>query len=126
MEKAVLVISCTTTFSQNYTINFAAEMEAATGIESQPIYAFSLHEAYPNPFNPSTTISFNLSRPGYTTVKVFNAAGQKVDDLFTGNLQAGEKQILWKPSGISGGIYFIAVTTPQGTKTNESSFVKII
>ncbi len=123
-DKAVLVTTCTSTFSREFLFDFAVEMETTINVAEAPVYAFELHKAYPNPFNPSTTISFSLSRAENVSVSVFNSSGQKVDDLFAGYMTAGEKRIFWKPSQLAGGVYFAAVTTSRGTKTTKMLMLK--
>ncbi len=58
------------------------------GNESLPV-GFSLDKNYPNPFNPSTTISFSLAEPSPVKLTVFNMLGQEVATLIDGYLQAG-------------------------------------
>ncbi|MFA6472370.1 MAG: hypothetical protein WCU00_10055, partial [Candidatus Latescibacterota bacterium] len=53
----------------------------AVGVADAAPAAFSVTQNVPNPFNPSTTISFNLAKAGKVTVDVFNISGQKVDTL---------------------------------------------
>jgi hypothetical protein len=54
-----------------------------------------LHSNYPNPFNPSTTISFELPRHDHVTLDVFNVLGQRVKTLLDVTLPAGSHQIEW-------------------------------
>lgn len=124
-NRAVLVTSCTKTSGVRYDYSFEAEViKGEVGVEEEPLYAFDVHGTYPNPFNPSTTLSFSLPESGEVTVQVFNALGQKVDDLFTGRLTAGEKRLFWQPSGLSGGLYLIRITTPWGMKTVKTLLLK--
>ena len=59
--------------------------------------------AYPNPFNPSTTISFNLPRKGHLHLKVYNLRGQLVKTLVDEPLEAGSGQVVWNGDDQSGG-----------------------
>ena len=71
-----------------------------------------LHSNYPNPFNPSTTISFSVPQTSpFVTLKIFNIKGQKVKTLYKGKAEEGKHTITWngedennKP--VSSGIYF--------------------
>ncbi len=123
-DRAVLITTCTNTNSSFYQYTFEAEMKKPSEVDSQPLYTFALKKPYPNPFNPSTTISFNLPQSGMVTVRAYNAQGQKVADIFDGNLSSGEKRILWKPLNLGGGVYFITVNTPHEVKTEKVLLLK--
>ena len=123
-EQAVLVTSCTNTTGSNYRYIFETEITSSPHVDTVPLHSFIVHSPYPNPFNPSTTISFTLPESGHAQVRVFNITGQKVADLFDGQLSAGEKRILWKPENLAGGIYLVRVDTPSGSKTTKLLFMK--
>ena len=124
-EKVILVTSCTNTNGQTYNYLFeTAITECCPGVEEEPLYAFLVHGTFPNPFNPLTTVSFTLPESGTVSIQVYNAIGQKVEDLFEGFLDAGEKQLVWKPSHLSGGVYLIHIKTPLGSKTTKTLFLK--
>ncbi len=80
-----------------------------------------LLEAYPNPFNPSTTLRFDLNRSGKVTILIYDILGQKVRELFSGRLQAGRHEMKW--DGLSGegvpvgsGIFFVQLHMENGQK----------
>ncbi len=124
-DKAVLVVSCTSTRGYNHSFSYETEIVYNTGIRSANPHEFAVRGVYPNPFNPSTSVDFSISEPGRVSVSVFNAAGQKIDSLFDGDLAAGDKRLLWKPdTGLAGGVYFITVETPRGVKTAKALFLK--
>jgi len=88
-----------------------------------------LGSAYPNPFNPSTTISFGLNESGSVNVKVYNARGQLVDTLVNGVLQAGLHTVVWNGLDYSGrpmgsGIYFIRMQTRSTDQTIKTTLIK--
>jgi hypothetical protein len=62
---------------------------------SVPPLEFSLNSIYPNPFNPTTTISYTIHRPGLTELALYNVLGQKVILLWAGNQPAGNYEIQW-------------------------------
>ncbi len=69
---------------------------------------------YPNPFNPSTTISFDLSSPGKVNLDIYNIKGQFVKSLFKDNLNTGNHSISWngtdeKDIAVSSGVYFARI-----------------
>jgi hypothetical protein len=85
---------------------------------------FSPLPNYPNPFNPSTTISFSLPARGNVTVQAYNAAGQKVDDILRETLSPGEHCLPWAPRNLAGGVYFIRIITPFGTRNIKTLLLK--
>lgn len=123
-DRAVMITSCTNTSGEGFRYVFNADYSIYTGVENEPLYAFVLNSAYPNPFNPSTTITFTLSKLCHVSVRVFNIHGQHVAEIFDGELSAGEKRMLWKPSGIAGGTYFVTVITPSGSLTKKMLYMK--
>ncbi|MDP8321484.1 MAG: right-handed parallel beta-helix repeat-containing protein [Candidatus Stygibacter australis] len=68
--------------------------------------------AYPNPFNPETTIAFYVKQPGKVKLAIYNVKGQKVSTLKDEDMAAGEQNIVWQGTDnegrkVSSGIYFI-------------------
>jgi len=66
--------------------------------------------AYPNPFNPSTTIGVSLPQPFELNVSVFNIAGQQVATLASGTYRAGSHALTFDASSLAGGMYFVHVS----------------
>jgi len=85
---------------------------------------FTVGQNSPNPFNPTTTISLNLAVAGDVTVDVFNAAGQKVDTLAHGFMDAGIHSVVWNASHFSAGVYFYTVTSGGFSKTMKMTLLK--
>jgi hypothetical protein len=103
--------------------------EYPTGIEeeatdSSPIASFALHPAYPNPFNVSTTIRFNLPRAGFAELRVYNVLGQQVATLVDGHLQAGEHRVQWKADRVASGTYLIRLSFEDHSETQKVLLVK--
>ncbi len=86
----------------------------------------SLLKNYPNPFNPETMITFKTQKAGFTTVSVYNQAGQKVADLHSGNLNAGDHKVKWNAlnSKATSGVYFVRVSQDNNILSNKMLLVK--
>ncbi len=68
---------------------------------------FSLNQSYPNPFNPTTNISYTLPRASNVKISVFNINGQLVKTLSEGHHAAGEHLVTFDGSALSSGVYFV-------------------
>jgi len=64
-----------------------------------------LLSSYPNPFSQSTTIDFTSPESGVAEVSVVNLLGEKVAQVFSGELEAGEHSFTWDASGMAPGMY---------------------
>jgi photosystem II stability/assembly factor-like uncharacterized protein len=65
---------------------------------------FVLFNNYPNPFNPSTTISFQLPATSFVSLKIYDVTGKEVETIFSGKLKAGIHQYKWNAKGLASGI----------------------
>ncbi len=66
---------------------------------------FTLGQNYPNPFNPSTNISFSLPEAGDVTVTVYSVTGEKIVEIFNGELAGGSHLANWNAAGYASGVY---------------------
>ena len=83
---------------------------------------YRLYQNFPNPFNPSTNIRFDLLKAGFVTLKVFNIMGQEVATLVNENLQSGKYNIQWnisRAAKISSGVYFYQLKTAEFVRTRK-------
>ncbi len=67
----------------------------------------SLSEAWPNPFNPTTSLRLNLPERSDISVSVYNVNGQQVATLYNGPINAGEHTLTLDGSNLSSGVYFV-------------------
>jgi hypothetical protein len=68
---------------------------------------FNLSNNYPNPFNPATTLNYQLASAGYVNMEVYNSLGQEVKQLVDDMKEAGYYTIRWDAGNLSSGVYFI-------------------
>ena len=85
---------------------------------------FILEQNFPNPFNPATNISFSLEKASYISLKVFDILGHEIVTLLNDKLNAGKHSVLWKPSGLSNGIYLYQLKSDDFTLTKKMSFIE--
>ena len=87
--------------------NWGESFDDLLGITSSPTpLEFSLHNAYPNPFNPETSISFTVPEACRVNLTVYNLLGHKVVTLYEGMAVAGYHRVIWNASDMSSGVYF--------------------
>jgi glucose/arabinose dehydrogenase len=86
-------------------IMFPANPTSVSGKETNP-GQFSLSQSYPNPFNPTTTIDYQLSKAGQVCLSVYNAKGQLVATLVNEKQPAGSYSLQWNASGRVSGTFF--------------------
>ena len=67
---------------------------------------FALRQNFPNPFNPSTTISYQVPQTGLVLLKVYNLLGQEVTTLVNEEQKAGYRLVQWNASNTATGVYF--------------------
>jgi hypothetical protein len=82
---------------------------------------------YPNPFNPSTIISYQLPKDGYITLKVYDVLGREVKTLVNEYKIQGKYEITFNGAGLASGVYYyqLRVADPSG-KVNNSVVTKKI
>ena len=80
---------------------------------------FTLFANYPNPFNPSTTIKYNLQKSDNVTLIIYNISGQEIERLVNEFQIMGEHEITWHPKALSSGIYFYRLKTGEFSKTKK-------
>ncbi len=86
--------------------------------------SYRIASVYPNPFNPSTTITFELDKPYITTVVVYDALGRQVATLLDAPTHAGSHQVTFNGHDLSSGIYFVRLTTGAGSDIQKMVLMK--
>ena len=91
----------------------------------QPIpETFILENAYPNPFNPVTTLRFGLPIEAQVSLTIYNLQGRQVVSLIDGNMDAGYHSIVWNADNNASGMYFIKMVAGAYVKTQKLMLVK--
>ena len=70
---------------------------------------FKLYENYPNPFNPTTTIKYDIANNSFVKLVVYDLSGKEIETLVSNNLQAGSYEATWSGSNYSSGVYFARI-----------------
>ncbi len=93
-------------------MSYLSEPVRLVSSESAMPDEYTVGQAYPNPFNPSTTISVTLPETSELSVIAYNVTGQQVAELANGQFSAGSHALTFDASGIASGLYFIRATVP--------------
>ena len=94
-------------------------------VEAQPLpVSPDLIRAYPNPFNPTTTLAVELAETGNVELSIFNLNGQLVETLVDGLLSAGTHQVSFSAAGLPSGLYLARLSTVSGQQVSRLVLTK--
>ncbi len=80
-----------------------------TGSSASIIEGYELKQNIPNPFNPSTVISYNLKDAGNISIKIYNTLGREVSTIVNERQNAGSYSVTFNGGGLSSGVYFYSM-----------------
>ncbi|MFQ5769957.1 MAG: T9SS type A sorting domain-containing protein [bacterium] len=80
---------------------------------------FKLYQNFPNPFNPSTKISFDLPKRVKITLTIYDMLGKEVAELVNEEMPAGSYEVEWQPILISSGVYFYRLKIGKFVSTRK-------
>ena len=108
----------------------AAAPGAVTGVpDAPPPGRFALHRPVPNPFNPSTKLSFEMAAAGHARLKVYDTAGRLVATLVDGHHDVGSHHVIWDGRDSAGrmssaGVYLYRLEAGGYAETKQMTLVK--
>ncbi|MGH2574944.1 MAG: S8 family serine peptidase [Ignavibacteria bacterium] len=85
---------------------------------------YKLYINYPNPFNPSTLIRYDIPKGGLVTLKVYDALGREVSTLVNKELKPGSYETFWNASNFTTGVYFYKLEASGFSQTNKMVLIK--
>ncbi len=85
---------------------------------------FEFHAAYPNPFNPSTSLSFSLPQASDVRLELFDITGRNVASLANRKYAAGSHRLNWNAESFASGIYFARLQTGGYAHTQKLHLIK--
>lgn len=119
--------------AQRHNYTYMLEGRFALGVDDQDgailPAQFTLHHNYPNPFNPATTIRFDLPTPAHVKLEVFNLLGQRVAELADEPMKTGRHSVIWDGKNQSGedtasGVYFYRLTAGDYAKVRRMTILR--
>jgi hypothetical protein len=85
---------------------------------------YAMTQNYPNPFNPSTNFTYELSKAGFVSVKVYDLLGREVATLVNEFKQAGSYPATWNAASFGSGVYFYKMQSGSFTSTKKMILMK--
>jgi len=99
-----------------------------TGVEDVQaaplILDYRVHSVYPNPFNATAKIMFDLAEAGHVTLQVYNIAGQKVRTLVDGPYKAGRHAHVFQATNLARGTYILRLDANGQVHSRKLILVK--
>ncbi len=86
--------------------------------------SYQLFPAFPNPFNPSTMISYYMPKSGSVKIKIYNILGKEISILVDRYQNIGQHSVRFEPKGLSSGVYFVRLITENYSSTNKIIYSK--
>jgi hypothetical protein len=106
--------------SRDFTINLATDITS----ENTEVKDFFINPAYPNPFNSTTIISFNLPVQDEVKLHIFNVVGEKIKTLINEEMSPGFHKVSWNADDVSSGVYFYTIETKNFLQTRKVILIK--
>ncbi len=85
---------------------------------------FYLYQNFPNPFNPSTQIRFDIAKAGNVKISVYDLTGRKVSELVNQNYDAGKYIVDFNATDFASGVYFYKIETEDYTSIKKMILIK--
>lgn len=104
--------------------DISTSMEDSSAPDAELGRVVSLEPNYPNPFNPSTTIHYRVSKATHVQLKVFDALGRLVTVLENGFHETGEYHAEWNASSEASGVFFLQLISHEGVLTQKMLLLK--
>lgn len=114
-----------------FVMDWTVSIEDLPGDENPAVVpsALAISAVAPNPFNPRTTVHFDLPRPGNATVAIHDLRGRLVQTLVQGTLDSGRHEVSWNGLDAQGnampsGVYLARLITADGTRTMKMTLAR--
>ena len=85
---------------------------------------YKIYQNFPNPFNPSTSIKFDIPKQSFVKVMVYDAIGREIETLVNGTFSPGEYSVDWNAASLPSGLYFYKIIAGQFSEIKKMMLVK--
>lgn len=121
-EDRSIEVSLTSSTMRTFSL-IAVDMPTEVADEGKP-EAFGIRSASPNPFNPSTTITYTLDAAQNVSLDIFNINGQLITNLVNQPVSAGIHTVVWNASGNAAGVYVVRMSANNSVDTQKIMLIK--
>ncbi len=94
------------------------------GISSEIPKEYKLYQNFPNPFNPSTTINFDIIKSGDVKIVIYDILGREVKTIVNEYAEPGKYKVVFNADNFASGLYFYKITTNEFTDVKKLLIVK--
>jgi hypothetical protein len=104
--------------------NLVVNVVSGINPTEEVVHSYSLSQNFPNPFNPTTTISFGIPKAGLVNISVYDITGKFVAELVNSELSAGKYNTAWDASYLASGLYFYKIQSGDFVEVKKMSLIK--
>ncbi len=97
-------------------VSFTTKSTTSVNDTNSPL-SYNLISAYPNPFNPTTTLEYRLKESSLVSIKIYDVIGNLVTTLINREVSAGVHKTSFNANNLPSGVYFSRIITNSETKT---------
>ena len=107
-----------------YDLVTASVTEVRPGVGRLIPILIALDQNFPNPFNPSTQINFNLAKEEYVALKVYDMLGREIATLVNGKNEPGQHSVTWNATNVPSGVYYYRLVAGTFVQTKKMVVMK--
>jgi hypothetical protein len=112
------------TNSLDISYGFVAEKTKGNSTNNKNLTTYDLLQNFPNPFNPTTQLSFSIPNPSFTQLKVYDVFGREITTLVNEFLQEGIYNYEFNGKKLASGVYFYTLTAGNYSETKKMVLTK--
>ncbi len=107
--------------NENIILSFGSSVLKNDNLDYAP---FNLNSPYPNPFNPSVSFDINIIETQNININIYDMNGKKLENIFSGLLNAGLHNFMWNANNFSTGMYIIECRSKSHVSTTKIQLLK--
>jgi HYDIN/CFA65/VesB-like, Ig-like domain/Secretion system C-terminal sorting domain len=118
----ILIVNNATTLPDTVYVSGVGKTSLGVETNENSPRTFSLNQNFPNPFNPTTTIAFEVPVQGFVTITVFDVSGREVSKIVNGEFQAGTYRVQFNGSALASGVYLYRMVVKSAPSDGNQSY----